>query len=246
MKIAKIKPVFKKGVHDIVDNYRPISILPALSKIFEKVAYIQFYDYLVENKLLYAGQYGFRKNHSTELASIEFIDHVIHKLDKSKFPLSVLLDLSRAFDTLDHSILLHKLKYYGADGPALDWFHSYLCNRTQCVQIDDSLSSPLPVTTGVPQGSILGPLLFILYVNDICSVSNRFYPILYADDTTLISTLCVFDPITGNNDDRSIAINRELGIINTWLEANKLSLNATKQNIWFSIPLIAPKIHYRF
>ena len=154
---------------------------------------------------------GFGTNHSSELARIEFIDNVIHKLDKSKFPLSVFLDLSRAFDTLDHSILLHKLKYYWADGPALDWFHSYLCNRTQYVQIDDSLSSPLPVTTGVPQGSILGPLLFILYINDICTVSNRFYPILYADDTTLIITLCVFDPITGNNDDRSVAINREFG-----------------------------------
>ena len=176
MTIAKIRPVFKKGDHDIVDNYRPISILPALSKVFEKVAYIQFYDYLVENKLLYPGKYGFRKNHSTELASIEFIDNVIHKLDKSKFPLSVFLDLSRTFGTLDHSILLHKLKYYRADRPALDWFHSCLCNRTQYVQIDDSLSSPLPVTTGVPQGSILGRLLFILYANDIFSVSNRFYP----------------------------------------------------------------------
>ena len=101
-------------------------------------------------------------------------------------------------------------------------------NRTRYVQIDDSLSSPIPVTTGVPQRSILGPLLFILYINDICSVSNIVYPILYADDTTLISTLCVFDPIAGNNGDRSIAINRELGIITTWLEANKLSLNATK------------------
>ena len=89
MKIAKIRPVLKKGDHDIVYNYRPISNIPALSKVFEKVAYIQSYDYLVENKLLYPGQYGFRKYHSTELTSIEFIDNVIHKLDKSKFPLSV-------------------------------------------------------------------------------------------------------------------------------------------------------------
>ena len=96
---------------------------------------------------------------------------MIHKFDKSKFHLSVFLDLSRAFDTLDHSILLQKLKCYEADGPALDWFHSYLCNRTQYVRTDDSFSSPLPIKTDVPQGSILGPLLLILYVNDICSVA---------------------------------------------------------------------------
>ena len=120
--------------------------------------------------------------------AIEFIDNVIHKLDQGKLPISVFLDLSKAFDTLDHDILLHKLNFYGVHGIALNWFQSYINGRTQYVQIEDKMSTLLPISTGVPQGSILGPLLFIIYINDICSVSSHFYPILYADDTTLIST----------------------------------------------------------
>ena len=159
--------------------------------------------------LLYSGQYGFRKGHSTELACIEFVDNVIHKLDCGKLPISIFLDLSKAFDTLDHTILLEKLKYHGIDGVALAWFRNYLTNRSQFVQINDIESARLAISTGVPQGSILGPLLFILYVNDICTVSEQFYPILYADDTTLISTLCVFQS-QGTVNGTSAKINQEL------------------------------------
>ena len=144
------------------------------------------------NKLLYRGQYGFRKGHSTELASIEFIDDITHKLDHGKLPISIYLDLSKAFDTLDHDILLHKLRFYGVHGTALNWFQSYISGKIQYVQIEDRVSPPLPISTGVPHGSILGPLLLIVDINDICSVSDQFFPILYADDTTLISTLRVF------------------------------------------------------
>ena len=107
------------------------------------------------NKLLYRGQYGFRKVHSTELVSIEFIDNIIHKLDQGELPISIYLDLSKAFDTLDHDILLHKLSFYGVHGTALDWFQSYNSGRIQYVQIEDRVSSPLPISTGVPQDSIL-------------------------------------------------------------------------------------------
>ena len=234
LKIAKITPLFKKGDELIVDNYRPISVLPVLSKIFEKLAFAQLYDYFNENKLLYHSQYGFRKGHSTELASIEFIDNVIHKLDQGKLPISVFLDLSKAFDTLAHDILLHRLNFYGVHGIALNWFQSYINGRTQYVQIEDKMSTLLPISTGVPQGSILGPLLFIIYINDICSVSSHFYPILYADDTTLISTLCVFHSEANR---ASAAINTELWTIKVWLASNKLSLNTqkTKYMIFHSV-----------
>ena len=222
LKIAKITPLFKKGDESIVDNYRPISVLPALSKIFEKIAFIQLYDYFNMNKLLYRGQYGFRKGHSTELASI---DNIIHKLDQDKLAISIYLDLSKGFDTLDHDILLHKLSFYGVHGTALNWFQSYISDRIQYVQIEDRVSSPLPISIGVPHGSILGPLLFIIYINDICSVSDQFYPILFADDTTLISTLCVFH---SDANRASTAINIELREIKMWLDSNKLSLNTQK------------------
>ena len=119
LKIAKISPIYKKENPHIADNYRPISLLPVISKIFEKVVFIQVYDYFVENKLLYDSQYGFRKRHSTELAALEFIDKIATHLDQGKLPLAIFLDLSKAFDTIDHSILINKLEYYGIKGNAL-------------------------------------------------------------------------------------------------------------------------------
>ena len=226
LKIAKISPIYKKEDPHLTDNYRPISLLPVISKIFEKVAFKQVYDYFNENNLLYKSQYGFRKKHSTELAGLEFYDKIINYLENGKLPLAVFLDLSKAFDTIDHEILLSKLRYYGITGNSLLWFKSYLSNRKQYVQFKDSFSSYSMIRTGVPQGSILGPLLFIIYMNDIAHITNKFFFTIYADDTTLIAPICTFD--VDNHLSISQNINAELKVITDWLALNKLSLNAKK------------------
>ena len=213
LKIAKVIPLYKKDDQYILDNYRPISLLPSLSKVFEKTVFLQLYEYLDKNKLLYKSQYGFRSLHSTEMASLEIIDIILKDLDKGKIPIGIFLDLSKAFDTLDHKILLNKLKYYGVKDTELLWFHSYLTNRFQFVNINDIQSSRLSVSTGVPQGSVLGPLLFIIYMNDIHQASTKFHAILFADDTNLTSTLCSFDVNLANQLDvtnLSKNINKEL------------------------------------
>ena len=124
-KIAKVVPLFKKGDQDILDNYRPISLLPVVSKVFEKVVFNQLYQHVTDNNLIFTSQYGFKKLHSTELASLELVDRVFQHLDKGKLPLSIFLDLSKAFDTLDHYILLNKLKFYGLSSTPLKWVESY-------------------------------------------------------------------------------------------------------------------------
>ena len=189
LKIAKIITFFKKEDPQL-DNYRPMSLLPAFSKIFEKAVFIQLYEYFNKDNPFYKIQYGFRTLHSTELASLELIDMTGKDLESGKLPIGVFLDLSKAFDTLDHTILLDKLLYYGIKGTELAWLKSYLTNRTQFVSYDGTNSRTLSITTGVPQGSILGSLLFIIYMNDIHDASSKFHAILFADDTNLTSTLC--------------------------------------------------------
>ena len=222
-------PLFKKGDIQLFGNYRPISLLSSVSKVFEKAAYGQLYEYFSSHALFYDSQYGFRKHHSTELAAIELVDRIHKEIDQNKIPFSVFLDLSKAFDTLDHSILLNKLQYYGITGTALDWFRSYLTERYQYVDYNGASSGMRLLTTGVPQGSILGPLLFIIYMNDVHTVSDNLNFILYADDTTLTSPLCSFT--YGGHQDinrMSTLINSEITKISDWLSVNKLSLNANK------------------
>ena len=229
LKIAKVVPVFKKDDPHQPGNYRPISLLPAISKIFEKVVYKQVYNYMNGNNLLYKSQYGFRKKHSTEFAAMEVTDQIFKDLDQKKVPLAIFLDFSKAFDTIDHIILLDKLTYYGIQGTALNWFRSYLKNRTQYVQYKDEESRSSKITTGVPQGSILGPLLFIIYINDIAKVTNKFHFTIYADDTTLLEPLCTFSQNNEQNSNLlSRDINNELKAIVEWLALNKLSLNVKK------------------
>ena len=210
----------------LVDNYRPISLLPTISKVFEKCVFNQLYNYFQKHKLFYSSQYGFRKLHSTELACLELVDRIMKELDRGELPIAIFIDLSKAFDTLDHTILLSKLKYYGVEDVPIKWFSSYLNDRKQFVQIDDTCSDSQTITTGVPQGSILGPLLFIIYMNDIQFASTVFKSILYADDTNLISPMSVFSSsdinITSEN------VNTELKKIADWMAVNKLSLNIGK------------------
>lgn len=181
------------------------------------------FDHFTHIKAFYKSQYGFRKYHSTEFATLELVDRITSIMDNNKLPINVYLDLSKAFDTLDHQILLHKLKYYGITGNSLNLLQNYLSNRSQQVEFNNIISDPLVLKCGVPQGSILGPLLFIVYINDISQASNYFYPILYADDTTLCATL----NSSWNSIDITI-LNNELSAVNTWLKLNKLSLNVLK------------------
>ena len=144
LKIAKVLPFYKKGDNQLFNNYRPISLLPVISKVFERAVFNQLYDYCTKNNIFYNSQYGFRKAHSTELACLEYIDKVLHDLDKKHMPISIFIDLSKAFDTLDHKIMLHKLSHYGVSQNALKWFDSYLYNRYQYVEYDSHKSEKLP------------------------------------------------------------------------------------------------------
>ena len=232
LKMAKVIPLFKKDDRLLMDNYRPVSLLTSISKVFEKVAHNQLSNYFINNKLLFKSQYGFRAEHSTEFASMELVDRVIKSLEVKQSPLSIFMDLSKAFDTLDHSILLHKLAYYGIKGIELEWFKSYLTNRKQYVEIDGNISDTKVITTGVPQGSVLGPRLFLIYMNDIELVSDTFDAILFADDSTFITTINV--SLAANKLDTSFErhINKELQKIYDWLNVNKLSLNVRKNEMY--------------
>ena len=174
-----------------------------------------------DHKLFYESQYGFRKGHSTELAAIELIDRLSNYLDAGKVPISVFLDLSKAFDTLNHTILIEKLRYYGLNDTSLNWFYSYLQGRLQFTEYNGVCSDVVNLSTGVPQGSILGPLLFIIYMNDIHAATSNFRAILYADDTNLVSPLCSFsssNSLNSNNlSEVTTGINKELSFVQEWL-----------------------------
>ena len=220
-KMAKVVPLFKNGQRNIPGNYRPISVLPAISKIMERILYDQLYDYLTKFELLSDSQFGFRKFHSTASALLDCTNDWYVNLDRKMFNLVVLIDLKKAFDTVDHQILLRKLELYGIKGQALTLLKSYLTNRKQKCQIKNSFSSERLIKCGVPQGSILGPLFFLLYVNDLPQCLNKTKPCLFADDTNLTAS---GDSIT----DVEIAVNSDLENLRKWLIANKLSLNVAK------------------
>ena len=209
LKLAKVIPIYKKGEQALINNYRPISLLPVISKVLEKIIANQISSFFERNELFSRNQYGFRAAHCTEHAAIELTDRIITKMDNNEIPIGIFLDLSKAFDTINHKILLSKLKYYGISGVPLQLLDNYLTNRSQYVVIKNIKSNTLQITTGVPQGSILGPLLFLIYINDFSQSSHAFNLISYADDTTLLSTLGNFNN-TGSNVERDNLINSEL------------------------------------
>jgi hypothetical protein len=215
----------KKNENYVFDNYHPISLLPTISKVIEKIMHAQILDHFNKYNLMFNGQYGFRQNHSTELAALEVIDQIVCQMDKNEIPLNIFLDLSKAFDCINHNILLFKLKYYGFQDSSHKLIQSYLANRKQYVSFNEVNSDCLTIDVGVPQGSILGPLLFLIYINDIQNSVNFFRPVIYADDTTLGTCLSYFGI---NAVDIESNINEELANIHTWLKVNKLSLNLNK------------------
>jgi len=221
LKLARVVPIYKAGGTSSPGNYRPISTLSVLSKIFEMLMYRQLVAFLISNSILSTCQFGFRKNCSTSDAVLEFVDYANNALDQKMSMVTVFLDFSKAFDTVKHSILIRKLEHVGIRGVANDWFNSYVSDRKQFVDVDGVRSDMLEIGSGVPQGSILGPVLFLLYINDMNRCSNRLKFIHFADDTTVF---CSGQDINTLIDE----VNEELVNICTWLYANRLSLNVDK------------------
>ena len=223
-KNAKVIPLHKGDSVLSVSNYRPISLLPIFSKIFERIIYNQFIAYIEENKILDELQFGFQRNKSTEHAIYAIMTNLTEAFSKKLSSYCIFLDFAKAFDTVNHKILLDKLAYYGVSGKTLELFSSYLSNRNQVVEVNGVLSDIGIIQHGVPQGSILGPLLFLLYINDISKSSEILRFFLFADDTTVFYSADPKDPRTEQ------ILNEELEKVSGWLAANKLSLNVKKSN----------------
>ena len=221
LKIAKVIPIYKKGDSSSFNNYRPVSVLPVFSKLLEKVMYNRILEFIDRYSILSDYQFGFRKRRSTGMALSILIDKFHRAVDNNDFLVGLFIDLSRAFDTVSHDILLQKLSLYGIRGIALQWMKSYLTERYQFVHYESKSSSKSNTEIGVPQGSILGPLLFLIYVNDIQNISNKLSLIQFADDTSIY--------VTGNSLPELLSdLENEMELLTDWLKNNKLFLNVSK------------------
>ena len=221
LKKAIVLPLFKKEDPELMSNYRPISILPTLSKIIEKCLKSRLLHYFNSNNLFNEIQFGYQKNISTQDAILHITEKIYDNLEKKLSTMAVFIDFSKCFDTLNRNILVRKLEAYGIRGIPLKLFESYLSERYQAVRVNGAISSFKLVSTGVPQGSVLGPILYLIYVNDLPYITNLFSVCLFADDTTL-----VFE--SSNNSELSHKCNAGVDLFNTWCCANRLSINFKK------------------
>ena len=224
LKIAKVLAIFKKGDKLDADNYRPISLLSNLSKIIEKLMHKKLYFYLEQIKVFYHFQFGFRNQHSTTHKLIEITEKIREAFDKGLFACGVYLGFEKAFDTVNHEILPSKLQHYGVTGIANDWMRSFLTNRKQYTSINGYDSTPQDIPHGVPQGSVLGSLLFILFINDLHTSVKTNKVHHFADDTNLLfinKSLKMINKL----------ISHDLALLVQWLRANRISLNAIKTKL---------------
>uniref|UniRef100_A0A8C5P787 Reverse transcriptase domain-containing protein n=1 Tax=Leptobrachium leishanense TaxID=445787 RepID=A0A8C5P787_9ANUR len=233
-KTARVVPIHKSGDSTLVSNYRRISLLPVMSKILEKCVYTQLRDYYQSSNYLTPDQSGFRPNHSTTTAFLKVCNDTQAGMEQGDLSGAIFLDFAKAFDTVDHGILLQKRKNSGIGDHTLTSFESYVSNRSQHVSISGSSSLPLPVTCGVPQGSILGPLLFTLLINDLPNVCKASTVHMYADDTVIYTSKPYLPQLEA-------VLQEQFTEVEKWITDNKLFLNTDKTvTMLFGT---APKLH---
>ena len=213
LKTSRTVPIFKGGDKLNCNNYRPISLLNNLSKILEKIVSIQLVNHLETNNILYEHQYGFQKNKSTEQNLIQAFNFIGNSLNENKYCIGVFFDLKKAFDVCSFDVLIMKLEKMGIKGTALQWFKSYLENRKQFVDINGNFSSEKDIISCILQGSILGPILFLCYINDLFRVTDLL-TLMFADDTFCLRSDSDLTQLIDN-------INRDINKLATWFRANK-------------------------
>ena len=223
LKVSQVTPNYKCGDPTHPSNYRPIATLTPFSKVLERLVYNQLYSFIEKHQILHKYQFGFRKGYSTEQALLEITDNLKLAIDRKQITCGLFLDLSKAFDTVNHVILLSKLFLYGIRGIPGKWFKSYLEHRTQYVKIESVKSGYENITCGIPKGSTLGPLLFLLYVNDLPNCTSKLSVRSFADDTNLFFTDNCLQHLES-------VMNSEMKQVYKYCALNKLSINFSKTN----------------
>ena len=223
LKLNEIIPILKGGSTEELNDYRPISLLSIFDTIIEKLMHKRLYDFLQEHNVLFQNQFGFRKNNSTNFTLLEITAKIKETIDNKKYGCRIFIDLRKAFDTVNHEILLRKLEHYGIRGKVLFWFKSYLTNRKQYVSFNGESSELKNIICRVPQGSFLGPLLFLIYINDLPNISEVLHFYFFADDTNIYYEAETMKKLES-------VINKELKKLDSWLVVNRLALNIDKTN----------------